>query len=249
MEKSLVLSGLLAISLFASGCATVMFSPEVDAILAKMRKAQDPQGKLASIRSKKVIGECRRNTREKPAESTVLSMKPDMIRIKMINPDGISMEKGFDGETGWCFVTGKPLSILKGKSLKALRFIALLRSPGVCLKDVFKSIELKGEAMASGRKCYEFVCEPKSEFELPPIVYYVDKETYLPVKRIESHRFPDGRILRITIYYNQYSLESGIMFPHNLTSEVNGGLMEVNVKSVEWNVPCSKKDFAAPTEL
>jgi hypothetical protein len=214
-----------------------------------MKQARDPQNKLASIKSKRVVGDFRRNTKDKPVELSVLSMKPDMIRIKMIQPDGLSMEKGFDGETGWRFVTGKPLAILKGKPLKALRFLAAFRSPGVRLKDVFDNIELKGEAMASGRKCYEFLCEPKAEFDLPPIVYYIDKETYLPVKRKESHRLPNGKILPITIYFNDYSSEDGIMVPHNFTSEVNGELMEVNIKSVEWNVPCSKKDFKAPTAL
>lgn len=249
MRRLLMLSGLLAAASLVCGCGTVMFSPEVDPILAKMKLARDPQGKLASIHSKKVVGEFRKTTKEKPSELTVLSMKPGMIKIKLVNPVGISMEKGFDGETGWRFVTGKPLSILKGKQLKALRFLAVFRSPGARLTDAFKDIELKGESIASGRKCYEFLCEPKKEFELPPMTYFVDKETYLPVKRIESHRMPNGKILRITIYFNDFSLEDGIMTPHNLTSEVNGKLMEVNIKSVEWNAPCSKKDFAAPTAL
>lgn len=249
MNRFLAFIGLLAIPLYFCGCGTVMFSPEVDTILAKMKRVRDPQGKMASIESKRVIGVFRRNTTDKPAELTILCKKTDMFKIKLIEKGGFSMEKGFDGETGWRFVTGKPLSILKGKPLKALHFLAAFRSPGVCLSKVFESIELKGEGIEAGRKCYEFVCTPLKKFDLPSMTYYIDKETYLPVKRVESHRMADGKILRIGIYFNEFSLENGIMVPHNIVSEVNGQIMEVNVDSVEWNVPCDKKDFAAPTEL
>lgn len=249
MLKSLMLSGLLVAAFFICGCGTVMFSPEVDAVLAKMKLAQDPEGKLASIHSKKIIGVFRRTTKEKPAHLTVLAKKPNMIKISLFKSDGESMQKGFDGKAGWRFITGKPLAILSGQQLNALHFLAVFRSPGMRLVDVFETIELKGESIEAGRKCYRFVCKPLSEFNLPSLTYYVDKETYLPVKRVESHRMPNGKILRIAIYLNKFSLVDGIMVPHNMVSEVNGQLMEVNVKSVEWNAPCSKEDFDAPTEL
>lgn len=249
MEKSLVLSGLLVVSLFVCGCRTVRFSPEVDTILAKMKAAQDPQGRLASIQSKKIVGTFRRSTKEKPSDLTVLVKKPNMIKFSLIKPGGVSMEKGFDGKIGWRFIPGKPLEILSGQSLRDLNFLAVFRSPGVRLVDVFDSIELKGEALESGRKCYEFLCKPLKKFNLPAMTYYVDKETYLPIKRVESYRMPNCEVLTIAIYLNKFSLEGGIMVPHQMVSEVKGQLMEVNVKSVEWNVPCSKEDFAVPTKL
>jgi outer membrane lipoprotein-sorting protein len=226
-----------------------MFSPKVDSIISKMKVAQDPQGKLATIQSKKVVALFRRNTKDKPALLTVLTKKPNMIRISLINPGAISIQKGFDGKTGWRLVTGKSLEILSGKALEALHFIAAFRAPGVNLSDLFETIELKGESIEAGRKCYELNCVPLSKFELPSITYYIDKETYLPIKRVESHRMSNGKLLVIYIYFNDYYSENGIMIPHNTVSEVNGELMEVNVKSVKWNVPCTQEDFAAPTEL
>jgi len=239
---------LLVVTLFC-GCQSVNFSPEVDELLAKVRKAKDPEGKLQEMHSQVIKGEFRTDTKNKPMQMELAFKKPKMMKIKVNIPGDVAFVKAFNGKQGWLYSTKQGLKELKGKALDEIKLQALLMAPGAKPEDIFETVKLGGESMELGEKCYKFVCQPKAEFNSQPITYFISKKSFMLIKRIEIHDTEDGDEVDIVTVFNDYQAADGIMVARHIVSNRLGDLMELNVTSVSWNEELDISGFQPPEEL
>ncbi|HBC88597.1 MAG TPA: hypothetical protein DCZ94_16745 [Lentisphaeria bacterium] len=236
------MSGLL----FITGCLS-MGDGDVDSILAKMRKAMDPDGASAKITTQVVTS--RIDTPDLKEGSMVVEIKyPNQMRIRAESKDAIFM-KGCDGKVGWEFSTKKGLREIKDKELDNLKFQIMFLSPKEKTKEIFESITLAGEENVKKQPCYKFICKPKSAYGLEPINIYVDKKTYLVAKTEEIHVGPDKQPIEVTRYFLNYEKTNGINFPMKIISEVGGKIIELTVKSIVWNEDLTDTAFDIPDEI
>jgi len=240
------MAGILFSVLVLTGCQS---APEgdVDVILAKMRKAIDPEGASANITTQVVTSHVS-SSQNKDGEMVVEIKYPTEIRIRAESKDAIFM-KGYDGKNAWEFSTKKGLREIKGKELDGLKFQIVFLSPKVKFKDIFESITLAGEETVSKKPCYELVCKPLPAYNVEPMSIYVDKKTYFVVKTEEIHSGPNDEPIEMTRHFIDYEKTGGIYFPMKIISEANGRIVELDVKSVEWNEDLSDTAFDIPDEI
>ena len=237
---------LLMLAALYCGCQSVTFSPKVDSLLTKMRKAKDPQGKLNSINTAVIKGEFKSDEKNKPMTMELDFKRPDKLKVEVVVPGKTAFVTGFDGKTGWVYRAGKGVEKLEGRKLNQVKLQAQLLAPGADLSRIFKSIELKGTSQEVGEKCYKFVCIPKDEFQLKPITFYVSQKTMMVVKRVETQVTSNGADVELTTIFTDYQPVDGIMVARDIVSLRGGQLMEFNVKSVKWNEPVDDSSFTLP---
>ena len=249
MRKGVMfLAPAIAAAVLMCGCQSVMFSPEVDGLLAKMRKAKDPAGVLARAKTKTITGTFRTSTKDQPMKMTLRFKKPDKMRVDVDTPDG-KFVKACDGKTAWSFSSKTGLKVLKGQPLYQTRLQALLLSPGMKLANIFESIKLVGTDKVADRSCYKFVCQPKKSFHSRPITFYVDKETMLVVERDEKLYTVKGRVLNAKTFFNGYESANGVMMPKNIITYADGDVAEFNVDSIEWDENVNNSTFDLPKKM
>jgi outer membrane lipoprotein-sorting protein len=249
MKKTGQLFMLACLTMLYCGCQTATFSPEVDKIIAKVRKARDPQNKLASINSEVIKGEFRNSVKNKPIQMELSFKKPDMMKIQVIIPGEAAFAKGYDGKQGWLFSTARGVVKVTGEALDEMRLQTLLLNPMPKLTDIFETIKLKGISEQVGEKCYKFVCQPKAEFKSQPIIFYVSQKTFRIIKREEILDGNKGRKVKVITVFNDFQPADGVWIARNIVSLRNGHLMEFNVKSVKWNAELNDSEFSIPKAL
>ena len=249
MKHVLKIAAIAMLVTLYCGCRSVVFSPEVDNILAKVKQTRDPQGKLPSMQSVVIRGEFRSDTKGKPMKMELAFKKPEKLRVTVVIPGKEAFVKAYNGQNAWLYTTGKGVKELKGQQLQGIKFQAALLRPGADLSKVFDSIKLKGESVEVGQKCYKFVCTPKAEYNLKPITFYVSKKSMLIVKREETQIINGDHEVALTTIFNDYQPVDGILVARNIVSYREGNLMEFNVKSVEWNAGISDSSFDPPKPL
>ncbi len=246
MRKMLTMSGFLSGLMLLSGC---MSTPEgdLDVILANMRKALDPDGLSANIKTQVVTSKID-SLHIKDGKMVVEVKYPDKLRIRAESKDGIFM-KGCDSKEGWEFTTKHGLREIKGKELDNLRFQIVFLSPKEKAKDVFESARLEGEEVVNRKPCYKLLCTPKPAYSMAPVNIYVDKKTFFVIKTEETHIGPDDQPVEVARYFMDYRKTDGMYFPMKIISEAGGKIAELAVESIEWNNDLSDTAFDIPDEI
>jgi len=249
MRKGAILLAQVTVAgMLLCGCQSVVFSPQVDGLLAKMRKAYDPKGTLANATTKTISGTFRTDTKSTPMRMTLRFKRPDKLRVDVDLPNG-KFIKAFDGKTAWSFAPKTGLKVLKGTALDGTHLQALLLSPGMKLSNIFESIKLVGTETVGGKSCYKLICQPKKMFNSKPMTYYVDKDTMLVVERVEELRTVDGKTSSAKTFFNRYEPADGVMVARNIITYVNGDVAEYNVDSVVWDSPMDDSLFTKPNKM
>ena len=246
--RTVVLLASIAAAVALCGCQSVVFSPEVDELIVKIRMAKDPNGVLQRVDTKVVKGTFRTDTKRKPMPMTLTFKKPGKMRVDVETPSG-KFVKVYDGKTGWSFFPGNKLKILSGTALDETKLQAKLLSPGMKLSEIFETIKLDGESEVAGRKCYKLVGQPKKIFNSDPISIFVDKETNLILKREEVIHTAKGKRLQVSTLFNDYRSAGGVMMARNIISYVEDDIAEFNVDSVVWDENVNDSFFSVPSKL
>lgn len=76
--------------------------------------------------------------------------------------------------------------------------------------------------------------------------FFLDAETYLPIKSSSKMKFGDSEVDSET-YYSDYKSVGGIMFPHTTQDKAGGQVVaEVTFKKIEMNVTIDETIFDMP---
>ena len=245
MRIQCVLAGIICAILIVTGCQSAT-QEDVDGILAKMRKATDPKGVAGKINTQ-VATSTVKNAGGKPGSLVVKIKFPDKIRIEADTEDGIFV-KAYNGSKGWEFSTRSGLREITGKELGGLKFQVEYMSVKKVFREIFSSIVLDGEEIVNEKPCFKLVCTPVPAYSCEPITIYVDQGTYHVLKAEECHNTQNG-ILRMDRFFHKYQNTGGIDFPMSIISLVGERIIEVNVKSVEWNRSVHDSEFNMPEQI
>jgi outer membrane lipoprotein-sorting protein len=245
MRIHCVLAGIACAILAVTGCQSTT-QGDVDAILAKMRKATDPKG-ISGKFTTQVAASTVKTAGGKPGNLVVKIKFPDKIRIEADTEDG-SFIKAYNGSRGWEFSTRSGLREITGKELGGLKFQAEYMSVKKVFREIFSSIVLDGEELVNEKPCFKLVCTPAPEYSCEPLTLYVDRSTYHVLKTEECHNTQNG-VLCMDRFFHNYRNTGGIDFPTSIISLVGEKIIEINVKSVEWNKPVHDSEFNMPEHL
>lgn len=240
-----VLAGIVSAVLIVTGCQSTT-QEDLDGILAKMKKATDPKGAAAKINTQVTTSAVK--TGGGKSGSLIVKIKfPDKIRIEADTEDGIFI-KSYDGSRGWEFSTKSGLREITGKELGGLKFQTEYLSVKKVFREIFSSIVLDGEEIVNEKPCFKLICTPIPVYCSEPLTVYVDKSTYHVLKTEECHNTQNG-ILCMDRFFLNFQNSGGISFPMNIISLVGDKIVEINVKSVEWNKPVHDSEFNMPEQL
>ncbi len=243
MRKLLMFFVLLLIGVSFTGCAWLKCQPDVNEIIAKVKKKNDPGDNAQNITTAIFKYNCV-NDAEK-SKITILLKRPGKIKI-MFRTGKEFWECSFDGKKAWEYSNSKGLRFLKEAKSNEIRLQAFLLSPSIDIKKVFKSIKIDGSVKVGGQDCWKLLCQPSDTFKSQVITVFVTKKTSLIIKAIEEHDEDNGDVIKVVTIFKEYTMFKGFLLPVKTITEVDGDVTESILSGVALNREIPNSVFAAP---
>lgn len=242
MRKLLMFFALLLIGVSFTGCACFKCQPDVDEIVAKVKKKNDPQNKAKTINTAIFKYNCV-NGPEK-SRLTILLKRPDKIKI-MSRIGKEFWECAFNGENAWEYSNSGGVRLLAGAEANEVRLQAFLLAPSIDIKRVFKSIKIDCSEKIDGQDCWKLICQPRDGFKSQTITVFVTKKTNLIVKVIEKHDEAKV-IITVVTSFKDYKMIKGFLLPAKTITEIDDDMTESTLVSVALNQEIPDSVFIAP---
>lgn len=218
----------------------------VESIVAKMEQAVDVAKQKNKITSALFVYDSGIGNKNRSRVTLKLKAK-GKIRLEVALKNSL-MVKASNGKTAWKYTNRRGLVKLNDQELKDLGFQASYLTPDLNYNKLFSKIELKGKAKVGGKKCWELLCTPRSEFKLKPVQTFVDQKNYFVVKTVENY-VEDGKEVEMITYFGEYKDIDGIMVPRLMVFQRNDQILETELVSAEWNVELPDSEFDMPEKL
>ncbi len=242
MRKVLMFFALLLIGAGFTGCVWLKCQPDVDEIVAKVKRKNDPQNKSKTVNTT-VLRYDYVNGPEK-AKIMILLKRPG--KLKIINRMGRKFrECAFDGKKAWEYSNSRGLRYLTDAERDEVRLQAFLLVPSINIKKVFKDIKLAGSAKIDGQDCWKLTCQPADVFKSQTITVFVTKKSNLIVKTIEKQDVEKTFITVVTFFKN-YKLLEGFLLPTIIITKIDDDITISTLVSIMLNRKIPDSVFAAP---
>jgi len=242
MRKSLMFFALLLIGVSFAGCSYFKCQTDVDEIVAKVRKANDPQNKAKTIKTAIFKYSCV-NGPEK-SKIKILLKRPN--KIKIISRTGKEFwECAYDGKKAWEYTNSRGVRLLSGTEANEVRLQAFLLAPSIDINKVFKNITIDTSVKINGQDCWKLICQPKDDFKSQPITVFVTKKTNLIIKAIEKHDEKDV-VIKVVTFFKDYKMFKGFLLPTKTITKVDNDSTESTLVGISLNQKIPNSVFAAP---
>lgn len=225
-----------------TGCACFKCQPDIDEIVAKVKKKNDPQDKAKTINTAIFKYKCL-NDAEK-SKITILLKHPNKIKI-MSRTGKEFWECAFDGKKAWEYSNSSGVRLLTGAESNEVRLQAFLLAPSINIKKVFKSIKINGSAKIAGKDCWKLICQPQKGFKSQALTVFVTKKTSLIVKVIEKHDEKYG-IIKVVTSFKNYKMFKSFLLPVTTITKVDNDFTVSTLVGVALNQEIPNSVFAAP---
>jgi outer membrane lipoprotein-sorting protein len=244
MRKLLRIFVLLLIAGSFAGCAWLKNQPDVNELIARVKKKNDPGDKAKNITTAIFKYACL-NDNEK-SRVTILLKRPG--KIKIISRAGNEFwECAFDGKRAWEYSNTKGLRFLKEAKSNEIRLQAFLLSPSIDIKKVFKDIKIDSSVKVDGQDCWKLLCQPADTFKSQAITVFVTKKTNLIVKAIEEQdEDEDGDVVKVVTAFKDYKMFHGFLLPVKTITEVEGDVTESTLTDIILDEEIPDSVFSAP---
>jgi outer membrane lipoprotein-sorting protein len=215
----------------------------VDDIINNVIKAMGGLEKIKAVKTAVIDGRTYQGAMEIPIMIKI--KKPNKIRIEVII-QGQTMVQAYDGSVGWQIIpflgTTEPENSPEEET-KMLKMQADLDGPIVDYKEKGNKVELMGEEDMEGNKVYKLKLTMK-EGDVHYI--YIDKESYVPLKRSMSIKKGDSEIIVESIFSDYKSVE-GVLIPFTTENKVGGQLTgSFVIGEIKFNVDLDDSIFTKP---
>jgi outer membrane lipoprotein-sorting protein len=242
-------SSIVGLTILAAGCSTL--SPEMtkEKLLSKVNETVDPSSILREAKTKVMVCKVERHEDNSKTAKLFLKVKyPDKLKRMLVVPEKGVFIEAYNGKIGWTYSTKDGITQMKGKALDELKLQTAMAVNKGKLKEVFKTVELKGEEEIAEKMCYKVICTPKDIYKSQPITFYINKKSFLPQAKEEIFDGPKQSFPIVTIWSN-YQKNNGVMIPMNRVVDMNNSLLNIAVLSVEWNTYIDDSEFEPPVKL
>ena len=242
MRKLLMFFVLLLTAASFTGCACFKCQPDIDEIVAKVKKKNDPQDKVKTINTAIYKYNCV-NDAEK-SKITILLKRPNKMKI-MSRTGKEFWQCAFDGKKAWEYSNSTGVRLLTGAKSNEIRLQAFLLAPSIDIKKVFKNIKIDGSAKVDGQDCWKLLCQPADTFKSQVITVFVTKKTSLIVKVIEEHD-NDDEVIKVVTTFKEYKMFEGFLLPVKTITEIDGDVTESVLSVIALNQEMPDSVFVAP---
>jgi len=171
--------------------------------------------------------------------------KPDKIRMEM-DVQGQQMITAFDGTRGWMMApfAGPGVQDLPNEQLSSLKDQANFEGELWNYAEKGHTAEFLGIQDVDGKSAYTVKLTKKNG---DVVTYYLDADTYLPLKQV-TKTIMNGSPVEGTQIYTNYKTVSGIPVAMNVESSAMGQSALMVIDEVEFDVALDDKIFARPIQ-
>jgi hypothetical protein len=217
-------------------------------LVAKNLAARGGAEKLAAISSIQFSGKLVVPGDFELAYKEVRARKNDAARTDS-TIQGLTLVQGFDGKVGWRinpFEGRRDAERMSEDDTRAFADDETLDGPLLTAKARGATIAYLGREDFEGTDTYKLrVTEPGGV----EYVYFLDPDTYLEIKVVETRELRGARQVTLT-EFGDYELVNGVYFPFAIESgaidSTSSGRNRVEIESAKANVPVSDATFAIP---
>src|SRR5215467_10827054 len=190
---------LVLLTLFL-GCVQFAAAQTADDIIEKDLAALGGRTALGNLRSRSMKGTITGSTPlgDLTGPVEILNEVPNKSRtFVQLDLSGLGLgansfvqDQRFDGTSGYVIDTMEGNRDITGEQLDAMKN-AQFPSPLLNYKGMGTTVELAGKEKVGDRDAYVLIGKPKAG---PVIRYYIDAETYLPIRSVMKIMVPRGRV-------------------------------------------------------
>jgi len=152
-------------------------------------------------------------------------------------------DQRFDGTSGYVIDTMQGNHDITGEQLDAMKN-AQFPSPLLNYKGMGTTVELAGKEKVGDRDAYVLIGKPKAG---PVIRYYIDAETYLPIRSVMKILVPQlGTEVEQTQETSDFREVDGVKVPFRIKTTSSLQTILVTITQVEQNKQIDQSLFSKP---
>lgn len=248
LKKLFFTGGGVGLALFMTSCAVFQPSPPSAAELAdNMKAAVGSADILNNIKSSEFTMDWKIDGTGVSAETKVFYLAPDKFLSETLVFEQIKMLRGYNGETGWEYSEMKGLVKAEQPEAKtAFALDAAIMNPSTGVLELYQSFAVSDGGVVNGRRCWRMDCQSKPEFGGLESVFWIDRDTWLTLRKKHSSRLISGQPFSVTADYRDYREIDGVKAPFSFTMKMGEVTMKFSLKSVRWNPELEPEIFNPP---
>lgn len=234
----------ILLTLLSCGVLCLQASAQtVDDLIKKNIDARGGIEKLKAIKTMRVTGKIHAEGMNIPL--VIQIKRPGLLRADA-TVQGVSMSRGYDGETAWetnAFGGSKEPEKLSGYDARETIEMADIDGPLVDYKTKGSTIELLGKEELEATPVYKL----KVTLKNGDVKYiYLDAGNYLELKETDKRK-EEGSTTEVETSYSDYKPVAGAMIAHSSETRVSGKLEDqTTTEKIDVNVPMDDSIFKMP---
>jgi hypothetical protein len=241
---------LLLLAMFL-GCVQLAAAQTADEIIEKDLAALGGRAALNNLKSRSMKGTITLSTPGGDIAGPIetLNELPNKSRtfiqldLSSLGLGKVVQDQRFDGTSGYVIDTMQGNRDITGDQLEAMKN-AQFPSPLLNYKAMGATMELAGKEKVGDRDAYVLIGKPKTG---PAVRYYIDAETYLPVKSVIKVMVPQlGTELEQTTEASDFKDVDAVKVPFRIRTTTSIQTVVVTVNQVEHNKQIDRSLFSKP---
>jgi len=241
---------LVLLTLFL-GCVQFAAAQTADDIIEKDLAALGGRTALSNLRSRSMKGTITGSTPlgDLTGPVEILNEVPNKSRtfvqldLSDLGLGKFVRDQRFDGTSGYVIDTMEGNRDITGEQLDAMKN-AQFPSPLLNYKGMGTTVELAGKEKVGDRDAYVLIGKPKAG---PVIRYYIDAETYLPIRSVMKIRDPQlGTEVEQTTETSDFREVDSVKVPFRIKTTSGLQTVLVTITQVEQNKQIDQSLFSKP---
>jgi hypothetical protein len=238
-------AAVVAVLLFAAQAAR---ADEAADLIAKNLATRGGAEKLAAIASIEFTGRLVEPGDFELSYRETRARKNDAARVDA-TVQGLTLVQAYDGSVGWRvnpFEGRRDAARMSADDMRAFADDETIDGPLLAAKARGSTVTYLGREDFEGTETYKVRVTQADGAEY---VYYLDPDTYLEIKVIETRKLRGAPQITL-MEYGDYELVNGVYFPFEIEAgsidSTSADRSRIQIKSAKANVPASGTLFAFP---
>ena len=235
MKKQNLVSLFLALAVSGNLSAkepVAIIEPAAKTILEESITAMGGREAMAKIKSRQAKGKVLMPAQGMTMELSVIQKAPNKTYTKMVMPNVMTVEQGFDGETAWSKDNIQGSRNLTGPELEQAKESAAIFSELTILDNLLSAKVL--ENVEEGEKKLK-VIKVTSKDASDKILYF-DETSKLLTKMTSSFATGPEGTMEVTVSMSDYKEKDGIKYAAKMSVSVMGQEIQMTMGEVEHNI-------------
>ena len=217
---------------------TATIDPAAKAILQESIAALGGEEAMAKIKNRQISGTIIMGPGTK-MDFVMTQQAPSKIHSKMVIPETMTLEQGFDGEKAWSNDSIQGFRELQGAELDQIKQSGAIFPELVIMRDLL-SAKLLDDVEESDQTLK--VIEVTSK-DAPARTLYFDQSTKLLTKMSSILSTGPGGSMDVTMSFGDYQEKDGVKYPAKMVTDLLGQKLQMVSTEVLHNIEIDEKIF------